>query len=174
MGPFRQTLVRWMEASVAGGSGIPASLMLSSPASWRSQARLAPAASRMDVTDAVISGPIPSPGRRVTVRGDGVTFFRPFVCRPAPRNGPGRGGCGCVRSREATRVPRETRHRLPGSWLRLAGCARTCGVENRRRSRRPDSRTRLRGPVRARPEDTLLPRAATVSYTHLRAHETVL
>src|SRR5664280_1811773 len=64
------TLVSRIESSTAGGSGVPAVSMLSTPASCRSQSNdepaVAAAASSTRRVASVSSGPTPSPGMRVT------------------------------------------------------------------------------------------------------------
>src|ERR1700694_3120128 len=65
-GPLSATLVRRMESSVRGGSGVPYSFMALSPAGWTSQSNSTPVASSSRTDASQISGPTPSPGSRVT------------------------------------------------------------------------------------------------------------
>src|SRR5918992_2528622 len=66
-GPLSATRWRLMESSVQSGIGSPNRATPAIPASCSSQAMSAPAASRMRTVAAVIEGPMPSPGIRVTV-----------------------------------------------------------------------------------------------------------
>ena len=65
-GPFRATAFLRMLSTVASGSGVPVASTAATPASSSSQLKRNPVASRTFTVWAVISGPIPSPGMRVT------------------------------------------------------------------------------------------------------------
>ena len=58
-----------MDASVSGGSGVPALSITSTPACWTSQVNSTPVASSTRRVASVSSGPVPSPGTRVTTCG---------------------------------------------------------------------------------------------------------
>ena len=66
IGPFSATPFAFTEASVSSGSGVPASSITSTPASRTSQSKSTPVASRTRRVASVSSGPVPSPGMRVT------------------------------------------------------------------------------------------------------------
>src|SRR5690242_21854348 len=70
MGPLMATLLALTDASVSGGSGVPAVSMTSTPACWTAQSNdepaVAAAASRTRRVASVNSGPVPSPGISVT------------------------------------------------------------------------------------------------------------
>ena len=53
------------DVTTLSGKGVPKRVMMSAPASWRSQLKETPAAARISSTASVTSGPIPSPGIRV-------------------------------------------------------------------------------------------------------------
>ena len=66
IGPFSATPFAFTDASVSSGSGVPASSITSTPA-WRtSHSSSTPVASRTRRVASVSSGPVPSPGMRVT------------------------------------------------------------------------------------------------------------
>src|SRR2546423_3639752 len=67
IGPFRATPASRTASSTCGGSGLPPYRSITSvPASWTSQSNSTPVASRTRRVAAVSSGPVPSPGMRVT------------------------------------------------------------------------------------------------------------
>ena len=70
IGPLMATLLRAIDSSVSGGSGVPAVSMTSTPACWTSQSNdeplVAAAASSTRRVASVSSGPVPSPGMSVT------------------------------------------------------------------------------------------------------------
>ena len=66
IGPLSATPFCLIEASVSSGSGVPAVSITSTPA-WRtSQSKPTPVASSTRRVASVSSGPVPSPGTRVT------------------------------------------------------------------------------------------------------------
>jgi hypothetical protein len=65
-GPLRATVFLRMLSTVASGSGVPVASTAAMPASSSSQLKRSPVAARIFTVWAVISGPIPSPGMRVT------------------------------------------------------------------------------------------------------------
>ncbi len=66
IGPFRATPFAFTDASVSSGSGVPASSITSTPAWCTSHSSSTPVASRTRRVASVSSGPVPSPGMRVT------------------------------------------------------------------------------------------------------------
>ena len=66
IGPFSATPLRLTESSVSCGSGVPADSITSTPASFTSQSKETPVASSTRRVASVSSGPVPSPGIRVT------------------------------------------------------------------------------------------------------------
>ena len=66
VGPLIPTPVRFSDASVASGNGLPCLRYSSMPASWRSQLKSTPVASSTRRVASVSSGPVPSPGMKVT------------------------------------------------------------------------------------------------------------
>ena len=67
IGPLMATLVRRMDSSTCSGSGVPYSSMTSTPASRRSHSMGTPVAATTVSSAAASSGPVPSPGIKVTV-----------------------------------------------------------------------------------------------------------
>ena len=67
MGPLMATLVRRMDSSTCSGSGVPYSSITPRPASCTSQRMGTPVAPMTVSRAAASSGPVPSPGIRVTV-----------------------------------------------------------------------------------------------------------
>ena len=81
IGPFSAILFAFTEASVSSGSGVPACSITSTPACRTSQSKATPVASRTRRVASVSSGPVPSPGMRVTrcaMRGPAYTP----LCQP--------------------------------------------------------------------------------------------
>ena len=66
-GPLSATLLRAMESLRSAGMYSPKISKASAPAAKRSHSHLMPVASRMRTTACVTSGPMPSPGMRVTL-----------------------------------------------------------------------------------------------------------
>src|SRR5882724_8477425 len=64
-GPLSATLFERMESSTSFGSGSPNRARASEPTTSFSHSTSTPAHSMIETTEAVTSGPIPSPGRRV-------------------------------------------------------------------------------------------------------------
>src|SRR5258708_932310 len=64
-GPFSATLLARMESSTSRGSGSPKRARASEPTKNFSHSTSTPEHSMIDTTEAVTSGPMPSPGRRV-------------------------------------------------------------------------------------------------------------
>ena len=82
IGPFSATPFSLTESSVSSGSGVPASSITSTPACRTSQSSSTPVASRTRRVASVSSGPVPSPGMRVTRWPMGApdrTFSFPLV-----------------------------------------------------------------------------------------------
>ncbi len=66
IGPLMATFVARTEAMTSSGSGVPRRASTAAPASWRSQAMATPLAAITVSRAAASSGPVPSPGIRVT------------------------------------------------------------------------------------------------------------
>src|SRR5437868_9361069 len=64
-GPLSATLLCRMDSSTSGGRGSPKRAIASEPTKYFSHSTSTPAHSMIETTDAVTSGPIPSPGRSV-------------------------------------------------------------------------------------------------------------
>ena len=67
IGPLIATPLRRMLSTTRSGSGVPSLAMVASPACCTSQANARPVASITPTVASLSSGPIPSPGIRVTV-----------------------------------------------------------------------------------------------------------
>src|ERR671923_2548642 len=74
VGPLMPTPLRLMEASVSSGNGLPDFSYSSMPASRRSQANSTPVASSTRRVASASSGPVPSPGMKVTSCGICLPF----------------------------------------------------------------------------------------------------
>ena len=66
IGPLSATRLRRIDSSTCSGSGVPYSAMTASPASWTSHSKATPDASSTRRVASASSGPMPSPGIRVT------------------------------------------------------------------------------------------------------------
>src|SRR6188472_2380454 len=66
VGPLMPTPVRLIDSSVRSGKGLPSSAYTSSPAGCSSQANSTPVASSTRRVASASSGPVPSPGMKVT------------------------------------------------------------------------------------------------------------
>src|SRR5437588_5279657 len=79
-GPFSATLLWRIDSRTSGGRGSPKREIASEPTKYFSHSTSTPAHSMIDTTDAVTSGPMPSPGRSVilcwTIRPDS---FQPLA-----------------------------------------------------------------------------------------------
>src|SRR5437763_7878330 len=64
-GPLSATLLRRTDSSTSGGSGSPKRAIASEPTKYFSHSTSTPAHSMIATTDAVTSGPMPSPGSSV-------------------------------------------------------------------------------------------------------------
>src|ERR1051326_1456487 len=79
-GPLSATLLRRIDSSTSGGSGSPKREIASAPTKYFSHSTSTPAHSMIETTEAVTSGPIPSPGRRVILCCAMLNNpFRPFA-----------------------------------------------------------------------------------------------
>src|SRR5918992_369872 len=67
VGPLMAMPLSRMESSVRSGRGLPSSSYTSTPASWKSQSNSTPVASSTRLVASASSGPVPSPGMKVTL-----------------------------------------------------------------------------------------------------------
>ena len=66
IGPLIAILFFLIDSMTESGSGVPAVSMMSTPASCTSHSKATPVASRTRFVASAISGPVPSPGIKVT------------------------------------------------------------------------------------------------------------
>ena len=66
IGPFRASMVDRIASSTRSGSGVPSASITPAPACWISHSIGTPVASRTVRAASETSGPMPSPGMRVT------------------------------------------------------------------------------------------------------------
>src|SRR5881392_2507586 len=79
-GPLSATLLRRIDSSTSGGSGSPKRAIASEPTKYFSHSTSTPAHSMIETTEALTSGPMPSPGRSVILCwAFGPGSFQPFA-----------------------------------------------------------------------------------------------
>src|SRR5262245_42215766 len=111
MGPLRATLLRRIDSRTCSGSGVPWVAIRASPASTTSQSNSMPVASRTRRVASASSGPMPSPGIRVT-----RWAMRPIVA--AERGRPPLNGGRSVAARSWSRSGSDA---LPAAQVRDVG-----------------------------------------------------